>query len=585
MGAIIIESYGLYRVRRPDNNKRTVATALIRPASVFCGDGYQVEVFKRAFEVVMENLRPRGLFEYFEILWRKKLLIFLVAASVLIATSLIIRRIPNIYESHASIVISNPGNGGDERLSSSPSLAALTQQMTSQGNLMAIVRRYDLYRQTPGQIPDPNVAVERLRSSVKIDIKMRNYYPDAPESVTISYRYTDPAIAQRVVADLVSTFEQTNVALRRQAATEIDRFHSKIAEVEEQLQELAPQRDMALLRTEGGGRLGASPSEVRAQRLASANLIDSLSDKEFMLVRQIEEQKRQITEQEKLVSTAVPASGIASNSAYGVLLTRRAEVEGQIKDLATSVTEKNPKLVQARTQLAAVNREIARLEAASGTGLGAAINSASPEARELRAMQRDLQRLETELEVTRRDLSRRKQSLNELPKEAPNAVPAETVPFGRLNEAKTEYDRLMGRYNLLMGKQDSLQILSGDDGQKIAMFQLIDAPIAQRAPVGPNRLLLKLLALGIALALGLLVAIAREIPRLFLIHNDRDIEYYLGAPVLALIPETLTPFERSRRRRLRVLRWLGFGLLLGAMIPAFVTALDRAQIFQMLANR
>jgi len=55
--------------------------------------------------------------------------------------------------------------------------------------------------------------------------------------------------------------------------------------------------------------------------------------------------------------------------------------------------------------------------------------------------------------------------------------------------------------------------------------------------------------------------------------------------VLALIPETLTPFERSRRRRLRVLRWLGFGPLLGAMIPAFVTALDRAQIFQMLANR
>jgi hypothetical protein len=55
--------------------------------------------------------------------------------------------------------------------------------------------------------------------------------------------------------------------------------------------------------------------------------------------------------------------------------------------------------------------------------------------------------------------------------------------------------------------------------------------------------------------------------------------------VLALIPETLTPFERSRRRRLWGLRWIGLALLLGAMIPLFIAALERAQIFQVLANR
>jgi hypothetical protein len=44
----------------------------------------------------MESLRPRGVFEYLEILWRKKLLIVLAAAPVLIATTLVIRGIPNI---------------------------------------------------------------------------------------------------------------------------------------------------------------------------------------------------------------------------------------------------------------------------------------------------------------------------------------------------------------------------------------------------------------------------------------------------------------------------------------------------------
>jgi hypothetical protein len=74
--------------------------------------------------------------------------------------------------------------------------------------------------------------------------------------------------------------------------------------------------------------------------------------------------------------------------------------------------------------------------------------------------------------------------------------------------------------------------------------------------------MLKLIGLGIALALGL-----------------------LRTPVLAVIPETLTRSQRSRRRVLWGLRWLGLALLLGAMIPVFVMVIDRAQIFQILANR
>jgi uncharacterized protein involved in exopolysaccharide biosynthesis len=313
-------------------------------------------------------------------------------------------------------------------------------------------------------------------------------------------------------------------------------------------------------------------------------LIGALGDKEFMLVRQIDEQKRQIAEQEKLVGSAAPASRLATNSAYVALVARRVEVEGQVKDLANSVTEKNPKMIQARSQLAAINQEIGKLEAAGGAKLGPPGNAAA-DARELRAMQRELQRLETELDVARRDLSRKTQSLQELPKESPDAGLKDTASATRLNEVKVEYDRLIGRYNWLMDRQDSLQKLFGQNGRKGEVFQLVDAPLARPAPVAPNRLFLKLIGLGIALALGLLIASAREVPRLFLIHNDRDVEYYLGTPVLAMIPETLTPGQRTQRRVLWGLRWLGLALFLSAMIPVFVIIIDRAQIFQILANR
>src|SRR5262245_59154134 len=125
----------------------------------------------------MESLRPRGVIEYLKILWIKKSLIFFVAASVLIATLLIIRRIPDIYESRTVIVISGQSNSDDQ---SAPGalFAALTQQLISSGNLAAIIGRYNLYRKDSGQVLDSDAAVEHLRKEIKLDIKMRNYYPE-----------------------------------------------------------------------------------------------------------------------------------------------------------------------------------------------------------------------------------------------------------------------------------------------------------------------------------------------------------------------------------------------------------------------
>jgi protein tyrosine kinase modulator len=529
----------------------------------------------------MESLRPRSVIEYLETLWIKKSLIFFVAASVLIATLLIIRRIPDIYESRTLIVV--PGQSNDDQLAPSALFASLTQQLTSRENLEALIRRYNLYRKDSGQAPDSDAAVAHLRKEIKLDIKMRNYYPEAPESLAISYRYSDPTIAQSVISDLVQVFEQANVKMREQSSRELERVNAKIAEVETQLNGLAPQRELAALRNESAKSLDNDSSAIRAQRFNISGSIDSLDDKEFMLERQIDEQKRQIAEQEKQVGPAAIASGLASSGAYGVLLARRAEVEAQVKDLAAVATEKNPKMIHARSQLVVINREIARLESMSGMNPAAA--ASLPEARELRAMQRELQRLQTELEVTRRDLKRKTQSLSTLPIPAATAATADTARADRLSQSKAEYDRLLGRYNWLKDKQDLLQKISSVGASNTAMFQVIDSPNASRAPVAPNRNLLRLLGLGIALGLGLLVTAARAFSRLLMINNDRDVEYYLGVPVLAMIPETLTTFERARRRRLWMLRCLGLGLLSLMMIPILVVVIDRTQIFQLLGSR
>src|SRR5262245_8488473 len=91
------------------------------------------------------QIRPRKLSDYLEICWRRKLTLFLMMLVMLIATFIIVRRIPLLYESRAMIIVTTLTL--PEGLSEAPSFAAVMQQLTSRGNLATLVRRHKLYPQ------------------------------------------------------------------------------------------------------------------------------------------------------------------------------------------------------------------------------------------------------------------------------------------------------------------------------------------------------------------------------------------------------------------------------------------------------
>jgi uncharacterized protein involved in exopolysaccharide biosynthesis len=205
---------------------------------------------------------------------------------------------------------------------------------------------------------------------------------------------------------------------------------------------------------------------------------------------------------------------------------------------------------------------------------------------ELRRLKQQQRQVETDLEVVRRDLGRKQQTLATLPAmTARQSYAGEIGGGGSTNDNRTEYDRLMTRYNTMLEKQDGLSKLAGIAGSGAPMFQIIDSAHKPEIPVAPNRMLLKMLALGLSLAFGLFVVFAFELPRMFMLNDERDVEYYLGTPVIALIPETTTPIERIRNRRLRWTRGLIFLLLAAGLIPALILVLNRVQIFQIFGSR
>jgi len=516
----------------------------------------------------MTSFRSRTLTEYFQILWRRKLLIFLLTIGMLISTFFVIDRLPNVYESRASVVTS--GALSDRQIVNSR-VASITERLGSRAFLEPVVVKYDPYKNHA----NIDASVAQLRQDMKIDT---TYRADFPERLTISYRHYDPVVAKDVATELVSVFGKMNEAVEKQAAENLSALAEEINATESRLREVGKLRADTAARLSVAGRAAGAMNAERAQRIATASSIETLVDKQFSLEQQIAEQRKQIEEQQKLVKAA--PSDAKGSSSYGVLLVRKAEIEAQLKDYSTQYTDKNPKIIQARNQLGEINRQLAQLSA--GDQESGPANSA--EARELRSMQRELARMQTELAITQRELERKRQNSPGQP--SPVSAGFAAAPSSNPSEAgmvmQNDYETLRKRYDMLLAKQDQLQRSQiATAGLDPGVFQLVDMPTEPRIPIGPNRPKYKLFGAALAIGVALLIAFALEIPRFYSITDDRDVEYYLGVPVIALIPEASNPGEAKSRKLL--LGRASSALFITLMVSAIVVLMTYFRVFTHIA--
>ena len=529
----------------------------------------------------MESLRPRQVSEFAEILWRKKRLLALMASVMLVATFFVIRRVPNLYESSSKIVIGNQGSD-EKRIKEASRFSALVDQINSRDNLEVMIRKHNLYP----EIKVIDDAIGKSRKDLKTETVIRNFYPEIVDSLKISYRNRDPEKAYKVVKEISEVFLQANAALRMEAKAEADLTEAKIGDIEQRLRQLGPQKDIAQLRIEA--LMMRKPSEEglasTQKRLATEQSIESLNEEKIRLELQIQQKESEIADQEKIARQAASAPTASANAAIGAMMAEKTKAEASLKISLEKFTEKHPEVVKLRAQLSELDQKIVAL--GSNPQQNAALQAAMPEYRELRTMQRDLANLRTQLEVNNRKRAGKTEALEKLGPPKPSASQSADLAMPGVDKAsQTHYDQLLSQYNYLLNKQDELLKIANSNEIQPGMYQIVDQPNLPQFPVAPNKLMLQGLALGLSLAFGLLIALGTEAPKWFLINDERDVEYYLGAPVLAAIPETLTPIERSRRRKLKLTRGLLLLILAAALIPAFILLLSRLQVFQLLGSK
>ena len=520
----------------------------------------------------MNSYRPRSAGEYLTMLSSRKFVMVLAAGSMLAACLWVIRRIPETYQSSATIVVTGKDQ---ERDMVGGRVADATARLSSREFLEPIIIEHHLYG-----VSDPNGAIDGAVGAMRRDIKVDpKYRGDYPEAVSVSYRNADPRTAQEVATELISVFVGMNDALEKQIGDEEVSIKQEMSDIEGRMRQLGVEKTSEEYRKAVQSRAQGEANLARAQKAAAGASVEELSNKQYGLQRQIEEQKQQIAAQEKLAQSG---SGATKDSSYGALLVHRAEIEAQINQYSTQYTAENPKVIQAKAQLAATNEEIAKADAKGGT------DSGSPASNELRSMQRELAKMQIDLDVTNRELQRRQQVLGG-GGAAPTLALAAAGGVGPIagvdSSSRPDDEGLKTRYTSLLNRQDALEREAvAAAGLGPGIFQIVDPPGLPRLPSGPNVARLVLLAAGLALVFGLIAVAAVEVPKLRNISTVSDVEYYLGAPVIALIPEHLAPVERSRERRLQVLRVAGAVLLAAALTPLLVIIFNFSQIFQMVAN-
>jgi uncharacterized protein involved in exopolysaccharide biosynthesis len=494
---------------------------------------------------------------------------------VIAASAVNIKGLRNVYKSSTLIVVdsANDPKGSNPDFDLDRRLASIREQVTSRTRLEQLIVQHNLYPDMTGAGQPMDRVVEQMKGDIDVDVKSTR--PETTDSFVISYRSNDPALARNVAADLAAQLINENVeALQSQAAGEVEVLRQRESELHSELSRLERQAPWLLTIKEDSPVASFSAGSSSGGR-TSQMAVEGLKDQQYRLEQQAAALDRRIAEQRQIVAQQknVPPP---PDPAYGSLLAKRAELEGQRDNYRKQqLTDKHPRVVAIDDQIAAVNRAIAEVRRQSQP-----VRLQTDEDRELRSLESERHRLGIDLEIAQREIGRRGVPVRIAP--AAPAIPR-SADSARLAQ---DYVGLKQSYRELNAKLENAELKQRSlASPHHESFRVLDAANLPQAPISPDRRLLGLVALALALVAGLACGALREVRRLNSLHNARDVEYHTRLPLLAAIPGTRTEREARTARRLAAMRAgvCALGLFIATIAVSHLLTVTR--LFELLAKK
>jgi succinoglycan biosynthesis transport protein ExoP len=550
------------------------------------------------------EFRQRTAGEFIKMLKRRKWLIILPIITMTAAIGYVVYKLPSVYESKTVLTVKPPTISDkvvqsltDEDLSQR--LQTTNTEVLSRNSLEPMIAKYDLFKLERNAGLPMELIIEKMSKNITTEVEKSDDERKVA-SFIIKYRDRTPEAARNVTAELASKYVNEQVIASTQTAEVTREFldnqrnlkKAELDTLEKQRLDIMMQNVETLPDSQQG--LIAQLQGLRQREQTIAKEKETLITERGRLndsVRALNSQARIIEDYgEKETQDATrQASRIEDTPAYASLIQKRAELTARLEKLKAQYREKHPEVVDTKTQIDKVNEELEALAKNTDKRVKEANQSS------LRKAQMQKQNLEIERQKAESQMAQIDQQMQyknaELQQNAAqitsleakiNAIPNVKVALEGINNqyqsAKMTYDDLLKKTN-----DASLQVDRESNAQG-ETIRVVDAANLPSSPVAPKRALLTLLGAGIGLAVGLFLAAAFELPRIFRIQNIEDAKHYTGLPILASVPPLLSHDEKAWQKRSHWLKVMtGVAVAIG-IIPLIAMALQATRIFERMVS-
>jgi protein tyrosine kinase modulator len=491
---------------------------------------------------------------------RRKWLAILSFAAVFPAAATVTASLPKIYQSAATILVVGqqvPVDFVRPTVTGSldTRLQTISQEILSRSRLEELIERFGLYPNVRQQQPLEAV-VERMRRDIEIKPAGMERaggtvaFTGGTVAFTIKYQGRDPETVARVSNTLASSYIEENMKVRERQATGTAEFlRVQLADVKARL-EVQERRVSDFKRR----YLGELPTQLDANlsTLERLNTQFKLNgEKQIRAKEQRQELARLLDSMATLTATPAPSSRRARSAtgpvAHDPMGARLAKMKQELADLRTRFSDRYPDVIQLKTDIVALERQLAEIKPASPSAENVALKD------EPKAPAPDPQILQVEQALSQSNVEIK--ALNEEEGKLRAAMATyqarvDTTPRREqeFQEVSRDYDSTRELYRTLLKRYEEAQLSENlEQRQKGEQFRILEPAVAPTAPVAPNRprLLLMALVLSLGLAAGL-VLLVEELDTSF--HTLDELGTFTNVPVLVSIPRIVTENDIRRRR-------------------------------------
>ena len=466
--------------------------------------------------------RELSIDDYLEILRRRYWILLLTAILGSAGVYLFSRMLPNEYESRTLVLIQQPKV--DQKFVTpvvseqiNQRLENMREQILSKTQLQPVAEQFHL-------------SVVKLRKAISVTPVQP--IVDSPwagiPGFTVEVTLNDPRLAQQVCTQITSMFLEQNASWRAQSAQDTTDFLSKqIDDAKHALDEQDAKLTAFKLQY-----LGKLPDEAQTNMNILASYNSQLEAATESLNRT---QQDKVNLESQLSQQLAAWKATRSGSNALTLEEQLADLQNKLVMMQARYTNDYPDVIKLKSDISHLQKKINAAKAADTAEASMQPGANTPayaEPPQIQQLRRQIQQYDEVIQ----ERTKQQASLQKRIDEYQARVQLSPLVEQKFTEMTRDYQTALEFYrNLLTKKAQADMGADLERRQQAEDFRVIDPATFSSLPSSPNRLLFAVGGAAGGLFLG--IAIARWLEmRDKLIRTERDVDFYLQVPTLALVP-------------------------------------------------